>query len=152
MTTNSTPDPSRFVLKTPQGDASGVVYLLPAQIPWKPLSPSLGERSPRVAILHVNPETQGTTLMIYTPPGFHVPRHWHSHGEKHTVVSGKFILQCDGGERVTIVPGSFNYLPPRVIHQAWTPPDEDCVLFTDVEGPWDVNWVDQPNFEMHGGE
>ena len=124
------------------------VFLSPAQIPWQNLSPQLGGRSPQVAVLHVDPATGATTLMIRTPPNFHVPRHWHAAGEKHTVISGTFILQCDGGEAVALKPGSFNYMPPRVVHQAWTPPDEDCVLFTDVEGPWDVNWVDRPPWEL----
>lgn len=39
-------------------------------------------------------------------------------------------------------------MPAGEIHQAWTLPDEGCVLFTDVEGPWDVNWADAPPWEL----
>jgi quercetin dioxygenase-like cupin family protein len=138
----------RFVLNPgPGASPSGVVFLLPQDIPWKKLAPDLGDRSPTVAILHVDPATQATTLMLRTPRNFHVPRHWHSHGEKHTVISGTFIFGCEG-RRIPMGPGSFNYMPPRVVHEAWTPPDEDCLLFTQVEGPWDVNWVDAPPFQL----
>jgi mannose-6-phosphate isomerase-like protein (cupin superfamily) len=123
------------------------VFLKPEELRWQKLVPQLGDRSPEIVILHVHPATRATTLMIRTPRNFHVPRHWHSHGEKHTVISGSFIFECNG-RCVELKAGSFNYIPPRVIHQAWTPPNEDCVLFTDVEGPWDVNWVEPPPWVM----
>jgi quercetin dioxygenase-like cupin family protein len=66
------------------------------------------------------------------------------------VVSGTFIFECEG-RRIALRPGAFNYLPPRVVHEAWTV-DEDCVLFTDVEGPWDVNWIEPPEWEMKQGK
>lgn len=118
-------------------------FLLPEQIQWKPLVPSMGENSPRLSVIHHVPQTGATTMLIWTPPGFHVPRHWHSGTEKHMVVKGVFIIECEG-QRVTMTPGTFNLLPARTIHQAWTPPESDCLLYTDVDRLWDINWLDGP--------
>jgi quercetin dioxygenase-like cupin family protein len=142
--TTATGETERFVLDAPAPpDAEKLVFLQPQEMLWRKLAPEMGAGSPELTVLHVNPRTGGTTLMIRTPAGFHVPRHWHSYGEKHTVASGTFILECEG-RRFVMRPGSFNYLPAHVVHEAWTAPDEACVLFTDVEGPWDINWVDKP--------
>jgi quercetin dioxygenase-like cupin family protein len=111
---------------------------------WEKIIPELGEGSPEIVILRVDPQTQATQLMIHVPKDFHVQRHWHSANETHTIISGTFILQHAEGEREVLTPGSFNYIPRRVIHQGWTKPDEGVLLFITVDGAWDVNWVDGP--------
>jgi hypothetical protein len=45
---------------------------------------------------------------------------------------------------VVMKPGTFNYMPARTIHRAWTPPDEDCLLLNDVDALWDLNWLNAP--------
>jgi hypothetical protein len=40
---------------------------------WEKTNPELGNNSPEVAILHVNPNTKATELLIRTPKDFHVP-------------------------------------------------------------------------------
>ncbi len=112
-------------------------------VKWDRIVPEMGEGSPRISILRVDPRTQATQLMIWTPRNFHVPRHWHSANETHTIVNGTFILECDG-RREELGPGSFNYIPARMIHQAWTKPDEDALLFITVDSAWDIHWVDGP--------
>ena len=74
-----------------------------------------GDRSPEIAILHVDPTTRATKLMIRVPKDFHVPKHWHTANETHTVVSGTFIMEHEGGERHELTAGAFNYVPV----QAW---------------------------------
>jgi hypothetical protein len=39
-------------------------------------------------------------------------------------------------------PGGFNYMPARMVHEAWT--TAGAVVFITVVGPWDVNWVQGP--------
>jgi hypothetical protein len=39
-------------------------------------------------------------------------------------------------------PGGFNYMPARMVHEAWT--TAGSVVFITVDGPWDVNWVQGP--------
>jgi anti-sigma factor ChrR (cupin superfamily) len=67
--------------------------------------------------------------MIRSPKNYHVPRHWHTANETHTVISGTFIMEQDGGKREELGPGSFNYMPSKMVHQGWTKPDEGNLLF-----------------------
>jgi anti-sigma factor ChrR (cupin superfamily) len=112
---------------------------------WEKTNPELGTRSPEVAILHVDPKTQATQLLIRNPKNFVVPRHWHTANEAITVISGTFIIDHDGGgKRVELGVGSFGYMPAKMVHQAWTKPDEEALLSVSVDGAWDINWVDGP--------
>jgi hypothetical protein len=44
----------------------------------------------------------------------------------------------------TLGPGSYNRMPSKMIHEAWSPPDEGNLVFITVDGPWDLNLVDGP--------
>ncbi len=112
-------------------------------VKWDKIVPELGEGSPRISMLRIDPVTQATQLLIWTPRNFHVPRHWHSANETHTLVNGTMIFEC-GGKREELGQGSFNYIPRKMIHQAWTKPEEDALLFITVDAAWDINWVDGP--------
>lgn len=120
-----------------------VTFILSEQMPWRKIIPKLGENSPKLAVVRHVPETGATTLLIWTPPNFHVPRHWHTGNEKHVVVQGTFVMECEGC-RVVMKSGTFNYMPARTVHEAWTLPDQDCLLLTDVDTLWDINWIDPP--------
>ena len=110
---------------------------------WERIFPELGERSSEITVLHVDPKTQATQLMIRVPKDFHVPKHWHRANETHTIISGTFIIASEG-KREALGPGSFNFMPSKMIHEAWTKPDEGAVLFITVDAAWDINWVDGP--------
>lgn len=114
-----------------------------SEIKWQRIFPELGERSSEIAMLHSDSKTGATRLMIRVPKDFHVPPHWHSANETHTILSGVFIMECEG-RRQSLPAGSFNYIPSKMVHQAWTTPEEGAVLFITVDGPWDINWVDGP--------
>ena len=120
------------------------IYRKFQDLKWEKIIPELGDGSPTMTILHVDPTTHATQLMIRTPKNFHVPRHWHTANETHTVVSGTITFEHEGGQREELGPGSYMYMPSKMIHQAWTQPDEGSLLFITVDGPWDVNWVDGP--------
>jgi mannose-6-phosphate isomerase-like protein (cupin superfamily) len=81
--------------------------------------------------------------MIRVPKNVHVPRHWHTANETHTIISGTFIIECEG-QRAELGPGSFNYVPSKMVHEAWTKPEEGTLLFITVDREWDINWVDGP--------
>jgi quercetin dioxygenase-like cupin family protein len=123
--------------KAPDVQVLNVPY---SDIKWQKLTPELGERSSEIAILHVDPVTRATQLMIRVPKDSHVPMHWHTANETHTVVKGTFIVECDG-KRAVLDQGSFNYLPAKMHHQAWTRPDEGALLFITVDAAWDIHWV-----------
>jgi mannose-6-phosphate isomerase-like protein (cupin superfamily) len=124
-----------------------LTFLQPDEMQWRKMIPSMGENSPKIAVLRHVRQSGATTLLIWTPPNFHVPRHWHSGNEKHMVVSGTFIMECEG-KRVVMKAGTYNYMPARMVHQAWTPADDPCLLLTDVDTLWDVNWIDPPPSEL----
>ena len=117
------------------------LFLKSQDLKWQQLIPDLGEASPEITILRVDPATQATHLMIRNPKKMHVPRHWHSANETHTVLAGSMVFECDG-QRETLGPGGFNYIPSKMVHQAWLP-DNGWVLIT-VDAAWDINWVDGP--------
>jgi len=107
---------------------------------WQRMRPELGERSAEISILRVDPTTKATQLMIRVPKNFHVPMHWHSSNETHTIVQGTFIMECEG-KRAVLDQGSFNYVPAKMHHEAWTTADQGALLFITVDAGWDVNWV-----------
>lgn len=110
-------------------------------VTWSKILPELGAKSPEIAILHVDPTTQATKLMIRTPAAIHVRRHWHTANETHTILRGTAVLECDG-HRATLGPGSFNFMPAKMVHQAWLP--ADTLTFITVDRAWDINWVEGP--------
>jgi len=108
------------------------------QATWSKIVPELGNDSPEITILRVDPKTQATHLLIRNPRKIHVPLHWHSANETHTILAGTMVFECEG-KRDVLGPGSFNYIPAKMVHQAWLP-DGGLVLIT-VDGAWDINWV-----------
>ncbi len=109
------------------------------ELTWNRIIPELGAKSPEIAILHVDATTQATQLMIRTPAAIHVRRHWHTANETHALIRGKATLDCDG-QRAELGPGSFNFMPARMVHEAWLP--ADSLTFITVDRAWDINWVD----------
>jgi len=108
---------------------------------WEKILPDLAESSPEICILGVDPKTQATKLMIRAPKAIHVRKHWHSANETHTVIRGTHVFACEG-KRIEQGPGSFNYMPARMVHEAWLP--AGSLVFITVDGAWDVNWVEGP--------
>src|SRR6266436_7763162 len=106
---------------------------------WDKILPDLGDSSPEICVLHVDPTTKATKLLIRTPKGIHIRKHWHSANETHTMIVGTAEFACDG-KRIEQGPGSFNYLPAKMVHEAWA--STGSVVFITVDGPWDVNWVE----------
>jgi len=122
-----------------QAETSQAIFKNYQDLKWDKILPDLGENSPEICILHVDPKTKATKLLIRMPKGIHIRKHWHSANETHTMIVGTIVFACDG-ERIEQGPGSFNYLPAKMVHEAW--PSAGSVVFITVDGPWDVNWVE----------
>lgn len=120
------------------GQAIGVKY---DDLKWQAIVPELGNDSPQISILRVDPATRATQLLIRVPKKVHVPMHWHSANETHTVIRGDWTFEHDGG-RHQLGPGGFNYIPAKMHHQAWA--SDDALVFITVDSAWDVNWVNSP--------
>jgi mannose-6-phosphate isomerase-like protein (cupin superfamily) len=136
----STPDSSS---QSPSSAAGGKApeFKNLGDLKWDKIIPDLGADSPEICILRVDPNTQATQLLIRTPKAIHVRKHWHTANETHTVVKGTVTLACDG-KKVELGEGGFNFMPAKMVHEAWLP--TGSLTFITVDGPWDMNWVEGP--------
>jgi quercetin dioxygenase-like cupin family protein len=135
---------SRSATGSETGHAAGDGHPLSvkyADLQWQTMVPELGAASPQASILRVDPKTQATQLLIRVPKQMHVPMHWHSANETHTVIQGTWVFEHEGA-RDQLGPGSFNYIPAKMRHQAWA--SDDALVFITVDSAWDVNWVSGP--------
>jgi mannose-6-phosphate isomerase-like protein (cupin superfamily) len=121
--------------------SDGPIFKNVSGLKWDKVIPDLGESSPEISFLRVDPKTHATSLLIRTSKAIHVRRHWHTANETHTMISGNAIFACDG-KRAELSPGGFNYMPAKMVHEAWLP--ANSLTFITVDGPWDVNWVEGP--------
>ena len=112
-----------------------------SDLKWDKILPDLGADSPEISILHVDPKTHATSLLIRTPKAIHVRKHWHTANESHTMIKGSGVLACDG-KRFELAPGGFNFMPAKMVHEAWLP--ANSLTFITVDGAWDINWVEGP--------
>src|SRR3954464_8786722 len=117
---------------------SHAVFLKFSDLKWEKTPDGMQD----IAILHVNPVSKASELIIRAPKNFHVPRHWHSANETLTIISGTFTVKHDGSdEKVALNTGSYSYMPARMVHEAWAG-DEGATFFITVDGPWDLNFVE----------
>jgi quercetin dioxygenase-like cupin family protein len=117
---------------------------------WQPIVPELGADSPQISVLRVDPKTQATQLLIHMPKRMHVPMHWHTANETHTMIRGTMVFEHDG-QRHELGSGGFNYLPARTHHQAWSTSD-DALVFITVDSAWDINWLNGPPTRSNLGQ
>jgi mannose-6-phosphate isomerase-like protein (cupin superfamily) len=108
---------------------------------WQVMVPELGRDSPQIAILRTDATTHATQLLIRIPKQMHIPMHWHSANETHTVIHGTSTFEHEG-KREQMGPGGFNYIPARMHHQGWF--SDDSLVFITVDSAWDVNWISGP--------
>ena len=112
-----------------------------SDLKWDKILPDLGADSPEISILHVDPTTHATSLLIRTPKAIHVRKHWHTANDSHTMIIVTATLACDG-KKSEISPGGFNFMPAKMVHEAWLP--ANSLTFITVDGAWDINWVEGP--------
>jgi len=130
-----------FLAEQQPPPADHPLFLSLADVKWDKILPDLGDSSPEISILRIDPKTQATQLLIRTPKGIHVRKHWHTVSETHTMIVGTATLECEG-KRAEIGPGGFNFMPAKMVHEAWLP--AGSLTFITVDGAWDVNWVEGP--------
>ena len=131
------------------GSSSQALSVPYESLKWQPIVPEMGADSPLIAIVQVDPVSKATKLFIRTPKNMHVPMHWHSANETHTVIQGRADF-AHGDKREHLGVGGFNYLPAKMQHEAWT--SDNCVVFITVDSGWDVNWVGKPPNKTDAGQ
>ena len=125
-----------------EASADAPVFKNLSDLKWEKILPDLGESSPEICFLHVDPKTKATQLLIRAPKAIHVRKHWHTANESHTIITGTAAMACEGKRVELAGPGSFNFMPAKMVHEAWLP--AGSLTFITVDGAWDVNWVEGP--------
>ena len=69
--------------------------------------------------------------------GFTAPMHHHSPDHYVTTVSGNMVIVAEGRE-YKLAPGSYFAFTNKAAHTARCEGKQDCVMFIDARGPWDV--------------
>jgi quercetin dioxygenase-like cupin family protein len=121
-----------------QSSAVPAIFLKYADFKWDRIL-LIWDRFTGDHILYSDPTTHTTQLMIRTPSAIHVRKHGHSANETHTMIAGTATFAC-GGTRMELGAGSFNFMPARVVHEAWLP--AGSITFITVDAAWDLNWVE----------
>src|SRR2546428_12084158 len=101
------------------GGASQAMSAPYEDLRWQTMVPELGNDSPQISILRVDPKTNATQLLIRTPKKMHVPIHWHSANETHTMIQGTAVFEHEGKPQ-QLGPGGFTYIPATMAHRVWT--------------------------------
>ena len=70
----------------PEATANAPEFKNLSDLKWDKILPDLGADSPEISILHVDPKTHATSLLIQTPKAIHVRKHWHTANESHTMI------------------------------------------------------------------
>jgi quercetin dioxygenase-like cupin family protein len=122
-----------------KADKPEAIFKLYKDLKWEKLVPGMGDKSPELCILHVDPKTKATKMLIRCPVASGARKHWHTANETHTVIQGQVIYECDG-KRVQLGPGSFNLIPSKMVHEAWS--STGSLVFVTLDGPWDLHHVD----------
>ena len=109
-----------------------------AELNWK------GVGVPGVATAIVNGDMAKSPSHFYLrySKGFVSPVHYHTPDHYVTTVSGTLILIVDNEEH-RLTPGSYFALINKAKHATRCEGAEDCVMFIDARGPWDVVAADK---------
>ncbi|PYK43210.1 MAG: hypothetical protein DME46_08190, partial [Verrucomicrobia bacterium] len=91
---------------TEPATSDGPIFKNLSDLKWDKILPDLGENSPEICFLRIDPKTHATSLLIRTSKAIHVRKHWHTANESHTMISGKAVLACEG-KRAELSPGGF---------------------------------------------
>jgi quercetin dioxygenase-like cupin family protein len=83
------------------------------------------------------PDKGASHFYLRYAAGFVAPVHHHSPDHYVTTVAGNLVLIVNGKES-RLPPGSYFAFTGKAAHAARCEGKEDCVMFIDARGPWDV--------------
>jgi quercetin dioxygenase-like cupin family protein len=115
-----------------QGPAKAV-FMPMADLKW------IGAGIPGVetAVVKGNMAKGASHFYLKYASGFVAPVHHHSPDHYVTTVTGSLVLIVDGKE-YRLSPGSYFALTGKAKHAVRCEGTQDCVMFIDARGPWDV--------------
>jgi hypothetical protein len=65
--------------------SDGPIFKNLSDLKWDKIIPNLGENSPEICFLRVDPQTHASSLLVRTSKAIHVRKHWHTANESHTM-------------------------------------------------------------------
>ena len=113
---------------------AGKATLVPvSQVSWA----NAGVPSVHTAVVRGDMKAGPSHFYLKYAAGFVTPPHHHSPDHFVTTVSGNLVLIADGKEQA-MPPGSYFAFTGKARHSARCEGAQDCVMFIDARGPWDV--------------
>lgn len=113
--------------------AGKAVFIPAPQVAWA----SAGVPGVHTAAVRGDMKTGPSHFYLKYAAGFVAPLHHHSPDHFATTVSGNLVLIADGKEQA-LPPGSHFAFTGKARHAARCEGTQDCVMFIDARGPWDV--------------
>lgn len=113
--------------------AGKAVFIPAAQVAWV----SAGIPGVHTAAVQGNMKTGPSHFYLKYAAGFVAPLHHHSPDHFATTVTGNLVLIANGMEHA-LPPGSHFSFTGKARHAARCEGAQDCVMFIDARGPWDV--------------
>jgi quercetin dioxygenase-like cupin family protein len=117
----------------PGGEDGKAVMTAKADLVWK----DMGIPGVMAAVVSGDMAKGPSRFFIKYPAGLVTPPHHHTSDHYVTVVSGTLVLTA-GGRETKLEPGSYFALTGKATHVARVPGSEECVMFIQADGPWDV--------------
>jgi quercetin dioxygenase-like cupin family protein len=115
-----------------QGSAKAV-FTPSADVKWI----NAGVPGVETAVVKGNMAKGASHFYLKYGAGFVAPVHHHSPDHYATTVTGNLVLVVDGKEH-RLAPGSYFAFTGKANHAARCEGSQDCVMFIDARGPWDV--------------
>jgi quercetin dioxygenase-like cupin family protein len=99
-----------------------------------------------LAVLHGDPSTGPSTILLKFTPGCSVPWHWHTANESLVMASGTGSAQMKDGQPMTMKAEDFLFLSAKGIHRFTA---QSAVLLYDMpDGAFDIHYVDSDGKEI----
>ena len=113
---------------------SGDAVVVPKDgLAWK----DAGVPGVSLAVVDGDPAKGPSHFYLKYKAGLATPLHHHTADHFVTTISGTLVLTA-GGKEHKLSPGSFFALTGKAPHAAKVEGAEDCVMFIDARGAWDV--------------
>ncbi|HJQ99395.1 MAG TPA: cupin domain-containing protein [Candidatus Polarisedimenticolaceae bacterium] len=90
-----------------------------------------------MAVVDGDPAKGASHFFLKYAAGFVTPSHHHSADHYVTLLGGNLTLTADGKE-TKLTPGSYFAFTGKAAHVGKCEGSEDCVMFVDSRGAWDV--------------
>jgi quercetin dioxygenase-like cupin family protein len=117
-----------------EGKASNATLLPAGSMKFSPVE---GFPGLQMAVAEGDPAKGSSHFFIKFPAGFAAPLHHHTSDHHAAVIAGTLVLNVDGKD-TKLGPGSYFTFSNKTKHMTRCDAGSDCLVFSDVRGPWDV--------------